>query len=124
MASFQVVDSCGWTLSEKVHEAVKMILHHLGDGDRMIPLGGCESINLACEVLDLKLQKENPKGKRWWKLNPDKLEQRLKTAGVCPATHELLQPDLWEFALERASDTLAERKVKNQLYKANKRKTL
>jgi hypothetical protein len=124
MACFPV-DECGWTLADKVHEVVKMLLHHLKASDpRMVSFGGCQSLDLAREILGLKLQKENPKGQRWWKLNPDKLEQRLKTAGLCPATYELLEPDLWEFALERALDMLAERKAKKHLYKANERKAL
>jgi hypothetical protein len=124
MACFPV-DECGWTLADKVREVVKMLLHHLKASDpRMVSFGGCQSLDLAREILGLKLQKENPKGQRWWKLNPDKLEQRLKTAGLCPATYELLEPDLWEFALERALGTLAERKAKTRLYKANERKVL
>lgn len=99
-----------------------MLLRHLKGTDRMAPLENTYSLRLAREIIGLKLQPPNKEGRRWWKLNPDKLEQRLKSAGLDPVTLELLQSDLWEFAIQQALDTLAERKVKNRLYKENRRK--
>lgn len=124
MASFPIMDGCGWTLADKVHEVIRMLLNHLKADDRMIAFGSSESLDVAREIIGLKLQGPNSEGKRCWKLNPDKLGQRLRAAGLDSETYELIQPDLFDIAIERALDTLAERKAKNQRYKADNRKVL
>jgi len=104
-----------------VLEGLQMLWRWLDYGRKplMRPIGGGRVLDLARRILQMELQPPNREGLRWWRCRRG-VEQRLADSGIDPETGQLINPQRWQLAIDRAIGELQDRKARKQLWKAKR----